>query len=250
MRETPGIQTWRVGHTHVLQAGDQPTLGPVPDGIPLLYKAVSDAVRPMRLTPMPSFHIGSMTGEIRFNGRTSELWSQRFDAPGIWPPYPDQIEFNEVDEGIDEYAEQPAVEPESQPPAPLPSSSVITAEPGQTCPRSGDWFNHFLHKTVHVDAGDPMPGPERGREWQPDCVVPPRRARKPGAGQRKRADVEPINDHPPRTSDSFRCNCTPKPIQPATCAGFFARYGERDKAAQAICIATRPNPQKTTNPSI
>ncbi|WP_175819031.1 type VI immunity family protein [Burkholderia sp. BCC0419] len=157
---TPGIQIWKAGRTYVLQAGEQPTLGPVPDGIPPLYKIVSDIIKPMRLTPMRSFHIGSMTGAIHFNGRTSELWSQRFDAPGIWPPYPDQIEFNHVDTSIDEYAAQPFVQSTPQPPAKPPRTTVLRALPGQPCPQEGNWFSPFMKELVHVKLGDPMPGPE------------------------------------------------------------------------------------------
>jgi hypothetical protein len=160
LENTPGIQIWQAGKTYVLQAGDQPTLGPVPDGIPPLYKVVSDIVKPMRLTPMRSFHIGSMTGAIHFNGRTSELWSQRFDAPGIWPPYPDQIEFNQIDGSVDEYAAQPAVAPERQPPVETPPRTVIRALPGQPCPREGEWFSPLIKRQFHVRAGEPMPGPE------------------------------------------------------------------------------------------
>ncbi|MDR6497426.1 hypothetical protein J2785_000568 [Burkholderia ambifaria] len=160
LETTPGIQIWKAGRTYVLQAGDQPTLGPVPDGIPLLYKVVSDIIKPMRLTPMRSFHTGSMAGEIHFNGRTSELWSQRFDAPGIWPPYPDQIEFNNVDTTIDEYAAQPSVELEPQPPAEPPRTVVLRALPGEPCPREGEWFSPFVKDKVFVKQGEPMPGPE------------------------------------------------------------------------------------------
>ncbi|WP_296223649.1 type VI immunity family protein [Ralstonia sp. UBA689] len=160
LSQTPGMQVWRAGTAYVAQAGDQPTLGPVPDGIPPLYKAVSDALKPVRLSPMPSFHTGSMTGAIHFNGRTSELWAQRFDAPGIWPPYPDQVTYHAVDTSVDEYAAQPSVEPEPPPPTELPRVRVLRALPGEPCPRDGEWFNPFLKKTVRMRLGEPMPGPE------------------------------------------------------------------------------------------
>ncbi|KWB82944.1 type VI immunity family protein [Burkholderia ubonensis] len=160
LESTPGIQVWRAKHTYVIQAGDQPTLGPVADGIPPLYKIVSDIIKPMRLSPMPSFHMGSMTGAIHFNGRTSELWSQRFDAPGIWPPYPDQIEFTQIDDSAGEHAAQPAVAPESQSPVELPHGTVIRAFPGQPCSQEGEWFSPFVKERVHVKLGEPMPGPE------------------------------------------------------------------------------------------
>ncbi|HKT65353.1 MAG TPA: type VI immunity family protein [Burkholderia sp.] len=157
----PGIRLWRAGTAYVAQAGEQPMLGPVPDGIPPLYKAVSDALRPVRLTPMRSFHTGSMTGEIRFNGPTSELWASRFDAPGIWPPYPDQATtFHRVDATVDEYAAQPAVELPQQPPAEPPRVRVLKAYPGQPCPRDGEWFSPYLKNTVRMTLGEPMPGPE------------------------------------------------------------------------------------------
>ncbi|WP_233863531.1 type VI immunity family protein [Paraburkholderia adhaesiva] len=160
LEATPGIRIWKAGRTWIVQAGDQPTLGPVPDGIPPLYKAVSDTLRPMRVTPLRAFHTGSMTGEIRFNERTAELWSQRFDAPGIWPPYPDQLGFHKVDETIDEYAAQPAVEPVQQPAVEPPRVTVLRATPGEACPADGEWFSPIVKNKVQMRKGEPMPGPK------------------------------------------------------------------------------------------
>lgn len=157
---TPGIQVWQAGRTYVLQAGEQPVLGPVPDGVPPLYKMVSDLIKPMRLTPMGSFHTGSMTGEVQFNGDTSELWSQRFDAPGIWPPHPDKIMFNDVDSSIDEYAALPARASGPHLHAVSHRPTALRAQPGETCPHDGEWFSPLVQKKIHVKQGETMPGPE------------------------------------------------------------------------------------------
>ena len=42
-----------------------------------------------------------------------------------------------------------------------PSTNMRKAMPGEPCPRSGEWNSPFLKKTVHVERGQPMPGPER-----------------------------------------------------------------------------------------
>ncbi|GAK29720.1 type VI immunity family protein [Serratia liquefaciens] len=157
---TPGIQVWQAGRTYVLQAGEQPVLGPVPDGVPPLYKIVSDLIKPMRLTPMRSFHTGSMTGEVQFNRDTSELWSQRFDAPGIWPLHPDKIMFNDVDSSIDEYAALPARAPGPHLHAASHRPTALRAQPGETCPHDGEWFSPLVQEKIHVKQGEPMPCPE------------------------------------------------------------------------------------------
>ncbi|MDR5740387.1 PoNe immunity protein domain-containing protein [Caballeronia sp. LZ016] len=44
-----------------------------------------------------------------------------------------------------------------------PFRAPLRAEPGQPCPRSGEWFSPFLKKTVHVNKGEPMPGPDKDK---------------------------------------------------------------------------------------
>jgi hypothetical protein len=58
---------------------------------------------------------------------------------------------------VDWYRDNPGVGTDDGPPKP---KQMLRAMPGQSCPRSGDWFSHFLNKTVFVNADEPMPGPQ------------------------------------------------------------------------------------------
>ncbi|MDR5854832.1 Imm72 family immunity protein [Caballeronia sp. LZ062] len=49
------------------------------------------------------------------------------------------------------------------PPPVIRNRRLLTARPGDICPRSGEWFSHHLNRRVTVKAGEPMPGPERGK---------------------------------------------------------------------------------------
>ncbi|WP_250534256.1 Imm72 family immunity protein [Caballeronia sp. AZ10_KS36] len=49
------------------------------------------------------------------------------------------------------------------PPPVVRNRRLLTARPGEVCPRSGEWFSHHLNRRVTVKAGEPMPGPERGK---------------------------------------------------------------------------------------
>jgi len=45
----------------------------------------------------------------------------------------------------------------------LPTSTVPikrASHPGDVCPQSGKWYSNHLHKTIYLQAGDVMPGPE------------------------------------------------------------------------------------------
>jgi hypothetical protein len=52
-------------------------------------------------------------------------------------------------------ANSPASPRNTPPPRPM-----LKAMPGEPCPQSGEWFAPFLKKTVRVQQGEPMPGPE------------------------------------------------------------------------------------------
>ncbi|ALE57949.1 hypothetical protein AC233_26050 [Burkholderia sp. HB1] len=70
----------------LIRAGKEPQMAPVEEGLPSLYVAVNDVIRPVRTTEIRSIGMGSNAGELRFNLRLTDLWMRRFDAPGIWPP--------------------------------------------------------------------------------------------------------------------------------------------------------------------
>ncbi|WP_250472590.1 Imm72 family immunity protein [Caballeronia sp. GAFFF1] len=49
------------------------------------------------------------------------------------------------------------------PPPVVRNRRLLTARPGDSCPRSGEWFSHHLNRRVNVKAGEQMPGPERSK---------------------------------------------------------------------------------------
>ncbi|WP_250472586.1 Imm72 family immunity protein, partial [Caballeronia sp. GAFFF1] len=49
------------------------------------------------------------------------------------------------------------------PPRVVRNRRLLTAHPGDSCPRSGEWFSHHLNRRVNVKAGEQMPGPERSK---------------------------------------------------------------------------------------
>ena len=57
---------------------------------------------------------------------------------------------------VDWYRNNSQVEPVNLP----PPTKMLKAMPGEPCPRSGEWNSPFLNRTVSVERGEPMPGPE------------------------------------------------------------------------------------------
>ncbi|WP_175916310.1 MULTISPECIES: type VI immunity family protein [unclassified Burkholderia] len=141
----------------MLKAGEWPSLGWTErDPQPAAYVAANRLLKPIRVPELRCLHMGSIMGETRFDNVSTDQWLRRFDAPGIWPPRgltPTEIEpAPPVDE--------PAV-PVSLPPAVQPTGvRVLSARPGQPCPREGDWFSPFLKRTERIKQGDLMPGPD------------------------------------------------------------------------------------------
>jgi hypothetical protein len=135
----------------IVKAGEWPALGWVErDPQPAAYVAANHILRPARAPMLRGLHMGSILGEVRFDQLSTDHWFRRFDAPGIWS----------MRTGSPEIA-APAVEtPEPEPqPMNIPTARVIRAEPGESCPRDGDWFSPYASKTVHVQQGEPMRGP-------------------------------------------------------------------------------------------
>lgn len=68
----------------MVRAGEWPELGwsrrnPYPE----LYVKVNDVLKPARAPEVPSFHYGSISGEIRFDKESSNAWLRRFDHENI-----------------------------------------------------------------------------------------------------------------------------------------------------------------------
>nr|WP_233702132.1 type VI immunity family protein [Iodobacter ciconiae] len=125
------IKITNIGDNCLIKIGEYPNIAPITEGIPPLYKMVSDFLRPIRVESLGSLHNGSLNGSINFDPRTTDLWLRRFDEPGIWPPYPDNIQFYGLGEA-DEVDAEETVEMID-----LLKQRVPANNP---CPQSGYWY--------------------------------------------------------------------------------------------------------------
>ncbi|EIU7556869.1 DUF3396 domain-containing protein [Providencia rettgeri] len=67
----------------VIKAGEWPELGWVErDPYPKLYVKVNHVLKPIRTPSFKSFHLGSISGEIRLDERLTKEWQERLDAEG------------------------------------------------------------------------------------------------------------------------------------------------------------------------
>jgi hypothetical protein len=78
----PGV----LGNGFMIQAGELPQIGPVGFPVPEAYVRANAALRPLRNGNFGSMGSGSISGEVRFDRCTSDLWIRRLDVPGTWPP--------------------------------------------------------------------------------------------------------------------------------------------------------------------
>ena len=81
-----GVEPIPVGEGFMIRAGEFPQLGPVGAPIPSDYMRANAALRPLRNGNSGSMGTGSISGELRFDRCTSDLWVRRLDAPDTWPP--------------------------------------------------------------------------------------------------------------------------------------------------------------------
>ncbi|WP_426207965.1 type VI immunity family protein [Massilia sp. TWP1-3-3] len=81
-----GVEPIALGNGFMIQAGELPQIGPVGFPVPEAYVRANGALRPLRNGNFGSMGSGSISGEVRFDCCTSDLWIRRLDALGIWPP--------------------------------------------------------------------------------------------------------------------------------------------------------------------
>ena len=138
-RLTPCLDGWWV------EAGSEPKLYPVEAGIPTLPAALAALTRPLRLDCLRLVSYNpNIPDDRRFTPETARRWLKRFDDDGDWPS--PEVRFK-------------------APTTPLmdTTSTNLTAHPGEPCPETGDWYAVNLGgKTVFVQKGEPMPGPNLG----------------------------------------------------------------------------------------
>lgn len=80
------VEPMALANGFMIQAGELPQIGPVNLPVPEDYVRANAALRPLRNGNFGSMGSGSISGELRFDRCTSDLWMRRLDEPGIWPP--------------------------------------------------------------------------------------------------------------------------------------------------------------------
>jgi len=142
-----------------IEAGDEPALFPVDQGIPRHYAKLARLMKPTRLESLWLIsYLPPLPRDDCFNAKTSARWLKRFDDDGDWPS--PEVRFWRPDNG-----------------SASPTPSTGRALPGEPAPRTGWWRALALDgaaSRVYRLAGQAFPGPEaspRGRVvWQFDAV--------------------------------------------------------------------------------
>ncbi|MDR2881239.1 MAG: DUF3396 domain-containing protein [Azoarcus sp.] len=128
-----------------IEAGAEPALYPVEQGVPAHLRALAMALKPVRLERlwMVSYPPNLPSDDI-FTPETSARWLRRFDSDSDWG-------------GLVNGEPPPGMRQQAQSEVPL----RLRAEPGEPCPRTGYWSAFALPgQRVFVRQGEPMPGPE------------------------------------------------------------------------------------------
>lgn len=157
-----------------IEAGDEPALYPVDQGIPRHYAKLAKLMKPTRLEALWLIsYLPPLPRDDCFNAASSARWLKRFDDDGDWPS--PEVRFWRPDDG----GASPAQGGHTR-------SNPDRALPGEPAPRTGWWCALALDGAaarVYLLAGQALPGPDtsaRGRVvWQFDAVQdapPPDRA--------------------------------------------------------------------------
>lgn len=149
---------------------------------------------PENFIPKISFPANLPSCPAKNENSDGQVWSGRtIPVTGIWEPWPIdpsigprcpnyylagdiasqyQIEGTDALEDVrwrliwkdSRYADGTIPYEEQEYFAPTPpvvrNRRMLTARPGDICPKAGEWFSHHLNRRVNVQAGEPMPGPE------------------------------------------------------------------------------------------
>jgi hypothetical protein len=129
-----------------IEAGAEPALLPVEDGIPYAYTQVAMALKPARTPELNLLTIGRWDDDdsVVFDRDSTQAWLSRFDDDGAWPT-----------------AEQRKVLPPNG--TARGDRSTRRALPGEPAPQTGWWSSIAIDGEkgrIHRQAGEPMPAVE------------------------------------------------------------------------------------------
>ena len=147
-----------------IEAGDEPALYPVDQGIPRHYAKLAKLMKPTRLEALWLIsYLPPLPRDDCFNAQQSARWLKRFDDDGDWPS--PEVRFWRPDGGA------------SAAQGGHTRSNPDRALPGEPAPRTGWWRALALDGAaarVYLLAGQALPGPDtsaRGRViWQYDIT--------------------------------------------------------------------------------
>jgi hypothetical protein len=148
-----------------IEAGDEPSLLPVEEGIPPIYRDIARALKPSRADDLDFLTLGQWDDDERdvMTPTDAKAWLARFDEDGSWPS--SEVRFWQPDPD--------AVSDRGTPPLRRPNVPA-----GSPCPESGWWFSPAQSGSRrYFKQGAVMPslGGDYGDtfwQWSPDQSAP------------------------------------------------------------------------------
>ena len=161
----PRIRVTELPDALWIEAGDEPSLLPVEEGIPPIYREIAQALKPARAADLDFLTLGQWDDDDRdvMTPTDSKAWLARFDSDGSWPS-PD-VRFWQPDP---QAGSKPIEESKRRPNVPANAS----------CPETGWWFTPAkTGSRRYFKQGETMPsvGGDYGLtfwQWSPDQSAP------------------------------------------------------------------------------
>ncbi len=161
----PRIQVVELPHALWIEAGDDPSLLPVEEGIPPIYSIIAQALKPARAEDLDFLTLGQWDDDDRdvMTPTDSRAWLAWFDPDGSWPTPDARFWQPDPQAGMVRADEVPR-------PPNVPANTP--------CPTAGCWFTPAKPDSRrYFKQGEVMPslGGDYGItiwQWSPDQSVP------------------------------------------------------------------------------
>jgi hypothetical protein len=139
----------------LIEAGPEPDLYPVENGIPPVMMAIAKVLKPARAKTLQltGFQRYDDDPEVTFDLNTAAQWLARFDEDGVWPS--PEVRFVAPDAGP--VANSGPIESKSVEHRAI-DNDLLVAHNGQACPKSGTWgLKDRLDVKRTFELGDILP---------------------------------------------------------------------------------------------
>lgn len=161
----PRIRVTELPDALWIEAGDVPSLLPVEEGIPPIYREIARALKPARADDLDFLTLGQWDDDERdvMTPTDAKAWLARFDEDGTWPA--PEVRFWQPD-------------PDARPEKETQHVHRPNVPANQPCPEAGWWFTPAqANSRRYFKQGEIMPsvGGDYGQtfwQWSPDQTAP------------------------------------------------------------------------------